>query len=70
MAQRLIALDLDGTTIHHDGTMSPAVREAVLEVAGTGVHVVIATGRAIVAAMPIVAQLGLAPVMRSAPTVR
>jgi len=60
MARRLIALDLDGTTIHHDGTMSPAVREAVLEVAGSGVHVVIATGRAIVAAMPIVTQLGLA----------
>ena len=59
MAERLIALDLDGTTIHHDGTMSPAVREAVREVADSGVHVVIATGRAIVAAMPLVAHLGL-----------
>ncbi len=59
MADRLIALDLDGTTIHHDGTMAPAVREAVLEVALNGVHVVIATGRAIVAAMPIISQLGL-----------
>jgi hydroxymethylpyrimidine pyrophosphatase-like HAD family hydrolase len=59
MAERLVALDLDGTTIHHDGTMSPAVREAVREVAESGVHVVIATGRAIVAAMPLVAHLGL-----------
>jgi HAD superfamily hydrolase (TIGR01484 family) len=59
MAERLVALDLDGTTIHHDGTMSPAVGQAVRDVAATGVHVVIATGRAIVAAMPIVASLGL-----------
>jgi HAD superfamily hydrolase (TIGR01484 family) len=59
MAERLIALDLDGTTIHHDGTMSPAVREAVREVADAGVHVIIATGRAIVAAMPLVSHLGL-----------
>jgi hydroxymethylpyrimidine pyrophosphatase-like HAD family hydrolase len=59
MAERLVALDLDGTTIHHDGSMSPAVREAVREVAEAGVHVVIATGRAIVAAMPLVAHLEL-----------
>jgi len=59
MAERLIALDLDGTTIHHDGTMSAAVRDAVREVAESGVHVVIATGRAIVAAMPLVAHLEL-----------
>jgi len=31
MAEQLIALDLDGTTIHHDGSMSPAVRQAVRE---------------------------------------
>ncbi|MHB1472622.1 MAG: HAD family hydrolase [Dermatophilaceae bacterium] len=59
MAERLIALDLDGTTIHHDGSMSPAVRQAVGEVADAGFHVVVATGRAILAAMPIIADLGL-----------
>jgi len=59
MAERLIALDLDGTTIHHDGTMSPAVREAVGEVAAAGFHVVIATGRAILATLPLIAHLGL-----------
>lgn len=57
--ERLIALDLDGTTIHHDGSMSPAVRQAVKDVAATGCHVVIATGRAILAAMPLIADLGL-----------
>ena len=59
MAERLIALDLDGTTIHHDGTMSPAVRQAVGDVAEAGFHVVIATGRAILATMPLIADLGL-----------
>ncbi|NMM24438.1 MAG: HAD family phosphatase [Phycicoccus sp.] len=59
MAERLIALDLDGTTIRHDGSMSPAVRQAVGEVADAGFHVVIATGRAILAAMPLIADLGL-----------
>jgi len=59
MVRRLIALDLDGTALRRDGTMSPAVREAVRDVAQAGVHVVIATGRAIVATMPIVSDLGL-----------
>jgi HAD superfamily hydrolase (TIGR01484 family) len=59
MAERLIALDLDGTTLSRDGSMSPAVRQAVREVAEAGVHVVIATGRAIMATMPIVSDLGL-----------
>ena len=59
MAERLVALDLDGTTLRHDGTLSAAVRDAVREVADAGVHVVIATGRSIVAAMPIIEALGL-----------
>jgi hydroxymethylpyrimidine pyrophosphatase-like HAD family hydrolase len=59
MADRLIALDLDGTTLLRDGTMSPAVRESVREVAKAGVHVVISTGRAIEATMPVIAHLGL-----------
>lgn len=58
-ARRLIALDLDGTMLLRDGEMSPAVYEAVREVAAAGVHVVIATGRAIGATMPIVSHLGL-----------
>lgn len=59
MARRLIALDLDGTMLLRDGSMSPAVRQAVREVAKADVHVVIATGRPIKATMPIVSELGL-----------
>ncbi len=55
----LVALDVDGTTIDHAGRLSPAVRDAVAEVARAGHHVVIATGRAIVATLPILDALGL-----------
>src|ERR1035438_522607 len=59
MARRLIALDLDGTMLLRDGSMSSAVRQGVREVATAGVHVVVATGRGIGTAMPIVSYLGL-----------
>jgi len=59
MAERLVALDLDGTTVNHAGELSPAVRDAVRAVADAGVHVVIATGRSTVAAMPVIDALGL-----------
>jgi hydroxymethylpyrimidine pyrophosphatase-like HAD family hydrolase len=56
---RLIALDVDGTTINHAGVMSPAVREAVHAVADAGHHVIIATGRSIVATTIILDQLAI-----------
>ena len=52
MTERLIALDLDGTTLTHAGELRPAVRQAVREVAEAGVHIVVATGRSLVATMP------------------
>jgi HAD superfamily hydrolase (TIGR01484 family) len=59
MAGTLVALDLDGTMLRRDGVMSPAVREAVQELARSGADVVIATGRAIGSTMPIATYLGL-----------
>lgn len=59
MAERLIALDVDGTTINHAGALSPAVRDAVLAVVDAGVHVVVATGRSIVATTTILEELGI-----------
>ncbi|HEY6742294.1 MAG TPA: HAD family hydrolase [Lapillicoccus sp.] len=55
----LVALDLDGTTIDHVGALSSAVRDAVSDVVDAGHHLVIATGRSIVATLPIVEMLGL-----------
>lgn len=55
----LIALDIDGTIVHHDGALAPAVHEAVTAVRQAGHHVVLATGRSLIGTVPIADQLGL-----------
>lgn len=55
----LVALDIDGTILHHDGHLSPRVREAVAALTATGTHVVLATGRSIVATLPVAQELGI-----------
>lgn len=57
--QLLIALDVDGTILHHDGHLSPRVAEAIGVLRDAGAHVVISTGRSVVATMPIIEELGL-----------
>ncbi len=59
MSPHLVALDVDGTTMNHAGVLSPAVHDAVRDVADAGHHVVIATGRSVVATTPVIAKLGL-----------
>jgi Cof subfamily protein (haloacid dehalogenase superfamily) len=56
---RLVALDIDGTIVDHDDRLSDRVRSAVAAVAESGVHVVIATGRSLHAALPVLDRLGL-----------
>lgn len=56
---KLVCLDLDGTTLSHVGELSPQVGAAVTDVVAAGHHLTIATGRSIVATMPVVAMLGL-----------
>ena len=58
MAQRLLALDLDGTTLNHMGELSPGVRDAIAALPEE-VAVVVATGRSIIATTPILEALGL-----------
>jgi len=55
----LAALDIDGTLVDHDDKLSDRVRTAVRRVAASGVHVVIATGRAVHGTMPVLDRLGL-----------
>ncbi len=59
MAKRMLALDLDGTTLNHMGELSPRVGDAVREL-HDDIEVVVATGRSIIATTPILEQLGLA----------
>lgn len=55
----LVGLDVDGTILTHAGELLPPVRAAIDAVAARGHHVVIATGRSIVATMPLVEELGM-----------
>ncbi len=57
----LVALDLDGTTVNHDGKLSSGVAAAVTDLVAAGHLLILATGRSIVATMPLVAELGLGP---------
>lgn len=56
---RLVALDLDGTVIDRDGLLTDRVRDAVQGVAASGREVVVATGRSLVATLPVLDQLSL-----------
>ncbi len=54
----LIAIDIDGTLVHDDGYLSPAVVEQVKRVRDLGHHIVVATGRSAANAIPVIQQLG------------
>ncbi len=56
---RLVGLDIDGTLMHWGGDISDAVLEAIERVRLSRNHVVLATGRNILATMPVARQLGL-----------
>lgn len=55
----LLALDIDGTILDHDGHLSEAVRSAVGATLGRGIHVVLATGRSLHATLPVLESLGI-----------
>jgi 5-amino-6-(5-phospho-D-ribitylamino)uracil phosphatase len=57
----LVALDLDGTVLGIDGTLSDAVIEEVRRVSGLGHEVMVATGRSVADTLPILQQLGVTP---------
>lgn len=56
---RLVALDIDGTLLTHDGVMSDAVRQAVADARAGGHELVLASGRSLVAMLPIADLLGI-----------
>ena len=55
----LVCLDIDGTTVDHDGHLHDPVREAVRAVVAAGHHVTLATGRGVVGTLPVLEALGL-----------
>lgn len=59
--RHLIALDLDGTVVHRDGSFDPEVGAAIRTLHNAGHAVVIATGRAVDSTLPVVEALGIKP---------
>ncbi|GAB3271028.1 HAD family hydrolase [Arthrobacter pigmenti] len=57
--KHLVALDVDGTLVDHEGQMSDAVQEAAQAVVDAGHEVMIATGRSLNATLPIVQKIGM-----------
>lgn len=55
----MVALDVDGTLVDHDGHMSSAVREAAQAVVAAGHEVMIATGRSLNATLPVIENIGI-----------
>ncbi|ACQ78644.1 HAD-superfamily hydrolase, subfamily IIB [Beutenbergia cavernae DSM 12333] len=55
----LVALDIDGTLLGHDGSMSVGVRDAVAALREAGTHLVLSTGRSVPAVLPVAEELGL-----------
>ena len=55
--RKLIALDIDGTLVTYDEVLSDAAREAVAAVRAAGHHVVLASGRSLIAMTPVAADL-------------
>ena len=57
----LVALDIDGTTMHEDGSISDAVIQQVQRLAEAGHEVMLVTGRSSSATLPVLDRLGIAP---------
>lgn len=55
----LIACDIDGTLVRTGQPATVLVRAAVARVRASGHHIVLATGRSLIGALPVAAQLGL-----------
>lgn len=56
---RLLALDVDGTLLDHEGILRPSTAAAVANAARAGIRPVLCTGRRYRRALPVARQLGL-----------
>jgi hydroxymethylpyrimidine pyrophosphatase-like HAD family hydrolase len=60
-ASWLVALDIDGTTLHEDGTISDAVIRQIRRVSEAGHEIMLATGRSAAATLPVLDRLEITP---------
>lgn len=55
----LVGLDIDGTIVGFDDSLSGRVQRSIQRLAETGTRIVLATGRSVVAVVPVLERLGL-----------
>ena len=60
-ARWLVALDIDGTVLHEDGTLADVVREQVQLARELGHEVMLATGRSVAMTLPVLDRLAITP---------
>nr|MEA2798835.1 5-amino-6-(5-phospho-D-ribitylamino)uracil phosphatase [Phenylobacterium sp.] len=60
-ASWLVALDIDGTTLREDGSISDAVIDQVRRLEASGHEVMLATGRSAATTIPVLEHLGITP---------
>lgn len=59
--RQLIALDIDGTVLHEDGTLPEATVREVHRLRDAGHEVMLATGRSVAMTLPVLDRLDIAP---------
>lgn len=59
--RHLIALDLDGTVLQHDGSIDAPVGDAIRALAEAGHEIVVSTGRSVDSTLPVVEELRIRP---------
>lgn len=59
MNYRIVALDMDGTLLHDDHTLSSPNAEAIRKAAAQGMEIVLCTGRSPISTLPYLEQIGL-----------
>jgi Cof subfamily protein (haloacid dehalogenase superfamily) len=57
----VVALDIDGTVLHEDGTLTDATIAEVTRVSALGHEVMLATGRSVSMTLPVIERLGIVP---------
>lgn len=57
----MVALDIDGTVLHEDGTLSDKVVREVRRVRDAGHEITLATGRSVAMTLPVAEQLEISP---------
>lgn len=60
-ARLLVALDIDGTLVHEDGSAGDAVQREVARLMSAGHEVMLATGRSVASTLPVLDQFSLTP---------